>query len=324
MSGRRALITGITGQDGSYLAELLLEKGYEVYGLFRPGAGMGRLPISAAGRIHRLTASLDDREAINAAVRTAQPAELYHLAAQTVVHGDEFETMAANAGGTHNVLASIHAYAPDCRFFLAGSSEMFGDADRSPQDESTPMRPQTVYGISKVTACLLVRHYRRAHGRHASCGILYNHESPRRGEQFVAKKITRAAVRIKAGMETELRLGNLDAIRDWGDAQDFAEAMWAMLQQPTPDDYVIATGQGRTVRELLELAFTVAGLDWKKYVIADPVFYMPETGAPRVGDPAKAGRRLGWFARTPFEQTIASMVVEAEISQTHKRAAQRL
>jgi GDPmannose 4,6-dehydratase len=283
----RALITGISGQDGSYLAEFLLAKGYEVRGL---------------------TCALDDYEAITREVRETQPDELYHLAAQTLVLGEEFETMRTNGGGTHHVLAAVRGHAPGCRLFVAGSSEMFGNVDRSPQNESTPMRPRGVYGISKLTAYLLMRNYREAHGLHASCGILYNHESPRRSEQFVTGKIVAAAAKIKAGIDKELRLGNLDSVRDWGDARDYVEAMWLMLRQPEPDDYVIATGQGRTIRDLLNAAFTAVDLDWRDYVVQDERFYRPAEKFPMIGDAAKLRARLGWSPARDFKTMIEEMV----------------
>ena len=196
--------------------------------------------------------------------------------------------MRTNSGGTHHVLAAVREHAPGCRFFLAGSSEMFGNVDRSPQNESTRCGPRSVYGISKLTAFLLMRHYREAHGLHASCGILYNHESPTRSEQFVTGKIVAAAARIKAGIDKELRLGNLDSVRDWGDARDYVEAMWLMLQQPEPDDYVIATGQGRTIRDFWTRRSAAVELDWRDYVVEDQRFYRPTEKCPMIGDATKA------------------------------------
>jgi GDPmannose 4,6-dehydratase len=218
--------------------------------------------------------------------------------------------MRTNSGGTHHVLAAVREHAPGCRLFLAGSSEMFGDVDRSPQNESTPMRPRGIYGISKLTAFLLMRNYREAHGLHASCGILYNHESPRRSEQFVTGKIVAAAVRIKAGIDKELRLGNLDSVRDWGDARDYVRAMWLMLQQPAPDDYVIATGQGRTIRDLLDAAFAAVELDWRDYVVKDERFYRPTEKCPMIGDATKARTRLGWAPKREFAAMVREMVAE--------------
>lgn len=308
MAARRALITGITGQDGSYLAELLLSKGYEVHGLLRPEEPAGCVPPEAFAKVHIHFGEVDDYEDVAAVVRASAPDEGYHLAAQTFVLGEEFATMRTNSSGTHHVLSAIREHSPGCRLFLAGSSEMFGNADESPQHESTPMRPRSVYGISKMTAFLLMRHYREVHGIHASCGILYNHESPRRGEQFVTKKITRAAARIKAGLDTELRLGNLDAVRDWGDARDYVEAMWLMLQQPDPDDYVIATGQGKTVADFLEAAFGSLGLNWREYVVADPGVYRESERHDLIGNPLKAETRLGWSRKNDFASLVAEMV----------------
>lgn len=284
-----ALITGISGQDGSYLAELLLTKGYEVHGL---------------------DCNINDYDGVASEVGRVKPDEVYHLAAQTFVLGEEFETMRTNSGGTHHLLAAVRKHVPNCRLFLAGSSEMFGEVEQSPQNEATPMRPRSVYGISKLTAYLLMRHYRQAHGLHASCGILYNHESPRRGEQFVTGKIVASAAKIKLGVEKELRLGNLDAIRDWGDARDYVEAMWLMVRQPTPDDYIIATEQGRTVRELLDVAFAAVDLDWRTYVVQDERFYRPIEAYPMIGDATKARRQLGWTPIRSFEGTIREMVAE--------------
>jgi len=305
---QRALITGITGQDGSYLAELLFAKGYEVHGLFRPEEGAGHIPSAtfAELKIHR--GLVDSHEDVIRAIQNSSPDECYHLAAQSFVMGEEFTTMRTNVTGTHHVLAAIREHARDCRLFLAGSSEVFGDVDHSPQTEATPMRPRSIYGISKLSGLLLLRHYRETHGIHASCGILYNHESPRRGEQFVTRKITRAAARIRAGLENELRLGNLDAIRDWGDARDYVEAMWLMLQQPHPDDYVIASGKPRTVRQFLDAAFAAAGIPWEEFVVVDPQFYRPAEKYPMTGDASKARVQLGWTTKRTFEDLVTEMV----------------
>lgn len=303
-----ALITGITGQDGSYLTELLLSKGYEVHGFLRPDDDAGRVAPEAFPSIHVSRGFIEDYTDVAAAVRNSKPDECYHLAAQTFVPGEDLVTMRTNTLGSHNILNAIREHSPKCRVFLAGSGQMFGDVDHSPQNEATPMRPRNVYGISKVSAYMLMRYYRQAHGLHASCGILYNHESPRRGEQFVAGKITQAAARIKAGLQQELRLGNLDAIRDWGDARDYVEAMWLMLQQPSPDDYVIATGQGKTVRDLLDVAFGAVSLDWREYVTVDERFYRPSEKHPLIGDATKAEKRLGWSRKRDFEALIKEMV----------------
>jgi GDPmannose 4,6-dehydratase len=289
MAARIALITGLTGQDGSYLREHLGERGYEVHGLIQPG-------------------ELTDASAVRNSVATIRPDECYHLAAQTVVNGDELSTVQVNVSGTLHVLEALRRERPDCRLFLAGSSEMFGDVDTSPQDETTPFRPRNVYGVSKVAAYELMRVYREQHGLFACCGILYNHESPRRGEQFVTRKITRAAARIKLGQQSELALGNLDAVRDWGHARDYVRAMWLMLQQPRPDDYIVATGRGRTVREFVEAAFAAVDLDWHHYVRVEPEFYRPLENIPFIGNAQKAQRSLDWCPETSLEELVAEMV----------------
>jgi GDPmannose 4,6-dehydratase len=301
MSARRALITGITGQDGSYLAQHLLAQGYEVHGLFRAGEPNG-------DRIHRHEGELEDPAVVASVVADARPDECYHLAAQTFVPEEEFSTIRINVSGTLHVLEALRRGVPNCRLFFAGSSEMFGDVDVSPQDETTPLRPRNIYGVSKVAAYQLMRVYREQHGVFACCGYLYNHESPRRGPHFVTRKITQAAARIKLGKETELRLGNIDAIRDWGHARDYVRAMWLMLQHPTPDDYVVATGQGRTVRHFVEAAFNAVGLDWQKYVRVAPEFYRPTEKIPFIGCAAKAREKLAWANEIDFCTLVAEMV----------------
>jgi GDPmannose 4,6-dehydratase len=308
MPDRRALITGITGQDGSYLSELLLAKGYTVFGLYRPSESTPPSLRTVLKDTHAIPGVLLDRESIAAAVRQAQPTELYHLAAQSFVPGEEFATMRTNAEGTHHVLSAVRDHAAGCRVFLAGSSEMFGDADESPQTEATPLKPHNVYGISKAAAFFLMRHYRESHGLHASCGILYNHESPRRGEHFLSRKITRGAARIKLGLQSELRLGNLDSIRDWGHARDYVEAMWRMVQHPDPDDYIVATGTGRSVRQFVESGFAAVGLDWRDHVRSDSEFFRPAERTPFIGYPAKIREVLGWAATTAFEALVREMV----------------
>ena len=286
MAGRTALISGVSGQDGSYLSELLLAKGYTVHGIDRPEP------------------DLEDTAAIRRVVREVAPDEFYHLGAQTFVMGEEQSTVRVNVVGTLNVLEALRHEAPACRLFFAGSAEMFGEPEVSPQDETTPMKPRNVYGVTKLAGYQLMRVYREQHGMFACCGILYNHESPRRGPHFVTRKITRAAARIKLGLETELRLGNLDAVRDWGHARDYVRAMWLMLQHSDPDDYVIATGQGRTVREFVEAAFTAAGLNWQSYVRVDPAFFRPAEKVPLVGCAAKARENLSWTPETPFADLV--------------------
>lgn len=313
---RRALITGITGQDGSYLAELLLRKGYEVHGLVRraavedPQHRMSRIN----GILDRITlhpASLESYPSLFQAVQQVQPHECYHLAAQSFVSysfEDEFSTLSTNIHGTHYMLAALRHAAPQCRFYFAASSEMFGKVREVPQKETTPFHPRSSYGISKVAGFELTRNYREAYGLHTSSGILYNHESPRRGLEFVTRKITSAVARIKLGLQNELRLGNLDAKRDWGHARDYVEAMWLMLQQDQPGDYVVATGETHTVREFCRLAFAVVDLDYEDYVTVDPKFFRPAEVDILLGDPALAGSKLGWKARTSFPELVRQMV----------------
>ena len=318
MSSRKALITGITGQDGSYLAELLLSKGYEVHGLVRR--------VALEDPVHRLRriASVRDRAILHAGslesfpsiyriVQQVQPDECYHLAAQSFVSysfDDEFSTLNTNVNGTHFILTALKDAAPACRFYFAGSSEMFGKVEEVPQAEQTAFHPRSAYGISKVAGFHLTRNYREAYGLHASNGILFNHESPRRGFEFVTRKITAGVAAIVAGEAREVRLGNLEARRDWGYAPEYVEAMWRMLQQDTPDDYVIATGVSHSVREFCEMAFSLAGLDYGKHVITDQQLYRPAEVDQLIGNPAKAGAVLDWRAGTNFEGLIRLMVEE--------------
>src|SRR5437868_4112168 len=279
----KALITGITGQDGSYLAELLLEKGYEVHGLVRRVAIED--PEHRLWRIRHLLndvvldpASLENYPSIFRVMVAVKPDEVYHLAAQSFVSysfEDEFSTLNTNINGTHHMLAAFREIAPAGRFYFAGSSEMFGQAQETPQTERTRFHPRSAYGISKVAGFDLTRNYREAYRLHASSGILFNHESQRRGFEFVTRKITSGAARILAGKSTGLRLGNLDALRDWGHAREYVEAMWLMLQQPSADDYVIATGETNSVRDFVDLAFSHAGLDYRQYVVNDPDLFRP-------------------------------------------------
>ncbi len=314
--GKRALITGITGQDGSYLAELLLAKGYEVHGLVRrvaledPEHRLGRIR-HLLGSIHLHAASLESAASLLKVIEEAQPGECYHLAAQSFVSysfDDEFSTLNTNINGTHFLLSAIKMRAPQCRFYFAGSSEMFGRAEESPQRETTRFHPQSSYGISKVVGYELTRNYREAHGLHASSGILFNHESPRRGFEFVTRKISSGIARILAGKLDKVRLGNLDARRDWGHAREYVEAMWLMLNQPEPDDFVIATGESHSVREFAALAFAQVGLEWREYVEGDPTFYRPADVDSLLGDCTKARQRLGWSHRTSFVELVREMV----------------
>jgi GDPmannose 4,6-dehydratase len=312
----KALITGITGQDGSYLAEHLLSLGYEVHGLVRRVALED--PERRFGRIHHLLerlklhgASLESYPSIFHIFSQNQFDECYHLAAQSFVaesFADGFSTMNTNINGTHYVLAALRELQPTCRFYFAGSSEMFGKARETPQRETTPFHPRSPYGISKVAGFELTRNYREAYGMFCVSGILFNHESARRGYEFVTRKITAAVGRIKAGLADELRLGNLEARRDWGHSADYVRAMQAMLQHPEPDDYVIATGETHTVREFCERAFAEAGLDWNKYVVVDERYYRPAEVDLLVGDATKARTVLNWKPRYTFEDLIAELV----------------
>jgi GDPmannose 4,6-dehydratase len=313
---RRALITGITGQDGSYLAELLLAKGYEVHGLVRrvaledPGHRLTRIQ-SILDHIHLHAGSLESFPSVHQVFRTVEPDECYHLAAQSFVSysfDDEFSTLNTNINGTHHVLAVLKDVVPKCRFYFAGSSEMFGKVEEMPQTERTRFHPRSAYGISKVAGFELARNYREAYGIHASSGILFNHESQRRGYEFVTRKITSGIARILAGKGHELRLGNLEARRDWGHAGDYVDAMWRMLQQDEPDDYVVATGETHSVQEFVELAFGYAKLDYRKYVTIDPQLYRPAEVDVLVGNPDKARARLGWSSHTTLKSLVGEML----------------
>ena len=312
----KALISGITGQDGSYLAELLLAKGYEVHGIVRrvaiedPEHRLTRLEgIRSRVKLH--AASLESYASIHQVVENVEPDECYHLAAQSFVSysfDDEFSTLNANINGTHYMLAAVKNVTPKCRFYFAGSSEMFGKAEEVPQNERTRFHPRSTYGISKVAGFELTRNYREAYGMHASSGILFNHESPRRGFEFVTRKITSGVARIAAGRANELRLGNLEAQRDWGHAREYVEAMWRMLQQDQPDDYVIATGETHTVREFVEMAFALAGLDYRDYVKGDPDLFRPAEVNVLQGDASYAREKLGWSHGIAFGALVREMV----------------
>src|SRR5262245_43959652 len=318
----RALISGITGQDGSYLAEFLLNKGYEVHGIVRrvaiedPDHRLFRIQ-HLLGEVKLHAASLESYPSLFRVMGRVRPDEIYHLAAQSFVSysfEDEFSTMNTNVNGTHYMLAAIKAAAPNCRFYFAGSSEMFGKVREVPQNELTPFHPRSAYGISKVAGFDLPRNYREAYGMFAVSGILYNHESPRRGFEFVTRKITSHVAKIKAGLATEVRLGNLDAKRDWGHSRDYVRGMWLMLQQDQPDDFVIATGETHTVREFCQLAFDAVGLDYEDYVVVDQQFYRPAEVDILLGDASKARRQLGWQASVGFEELISDMV-ESDVAQ---------
>ena len=316
MSKPRALITGVTGQDGSYLAELLLGEGYEVHGIVRrvaledPENRLSRLG-GIRDRLQLHAASLESYASIHRVLEKVRPDECYHLAAQSFVtysFDDEFSTLQTNINGTHYLLSALKSIVPDCRFYFAGSSEMFGKAEEVPQTEFTRFHPRSTYGISKVAGFHLTRNYREAYKMHASSGILFNHESPRRGYEFVTRKITAGVARIAAGKASELRLGNLTAMRDWGHAREYAQAMWLMLQQPSPDDYVVATGETHSVEEFVELSFSCAGLDWRKYVVTDPDLYRPSEVNLLQGDAGKARRVLGWSPQITFNQLVREMI----------------
>src|SRR2546422_8950749 len=281
--GRKALITGITGQDGSYLAEFLLDKGYEVHGIVRrvaledPEHRLWRIR-GLLDRIRLHPASLESYPSLFKALTQVRPDEVYHLAAQSFVSysfEDEFSTVNTNINGTHYILSCVREVSPNARFYFAGSSEMFGEAPVSPQNEETQFHPRSAYGISKIAGYHLTRNYREAYNLHAPNGILFNHESPRRGNEFVTRKISSHVARIKLGLAKRLSLGNLDARRDWGHAQDYVVAMWTMLQQDSPADYVIASGETHSVREFLEIAFDYVGLDPREYVVQDSTLYRP-------------------------------------------------
>ncbi|HZE73233.1 MAG TPA: GDP-mannose 4,6-dehydratase [Pyrinomonadaceae bacterium] len=315
---KTALITGISGQDGSYLAEHLLDLGYEVHGLVRrvaledPQRRFSRIE-HLLDRITLHPASLESYPSLFHVISRHEFDECYHLAAQSFVaesFADGFSTMNTNINGTHFMLAALRELRPNCRFYFAGSSEMFGKVEETPQNERTRFHPRSPYGISKVAGFELTRNYRETYGLFAISGILFNHEGPRRGHEFVSRKITSAAAQIKVGLANELRLGNLDARRDWGHAKDYVRAMHLMLQQPAPEDYVIASGETHTVRELCQLAFEQLGLDYSSYVKIDERFYRPAEVDMLTGDARKARAELGWHPEYTFEQLIREMVQE--------------
>ncbi|MCB1053268.1 MAG: GDP-mannose 4,6-dehydratase [Acidobacteria bacterium] len=313
---KSALIFGITGQDGSYLAEYLLKKGYQVHGVVRSVAQEN--PDHRFWRIaHLLTkitlhdASLENYPSLIHVFQRVQPDECYHLAAQSFVarsFTDEFSTMQTNIQGTHYVLSAMRHFAPHCRLYFAGSSEMFGKVKAVPQNENTPFHPRSPYGISKTTGFYLAQNYREAYDLFCCSGILFNHESPRRGMEFVTRKISRAAAAIKLGLQETLTLGNLDARRDWGFAGDYVVAMHLMLQQDQAQDYVIATGETHSVREFCQVAFDFVGLDWQKYVSTDEQFLRPAEVQHLLGDASKAEQELGWRPNLGFLELVHLMV----------------
>ncbi|NQT75794.1 MAG: GDP-mannose 4,6-dehydratase [Candidatus Omnitrophica bacterium] len=315
---KKALITGITGQDGAYLSRLLLEKGYEVHGIVRrvaledPEHRLWRIK-DILGKLNLHSGSLESYASLFDVVEKVKPDECYHLGAQSFVSysfEDEFSTINTNINGTHYILSALKNKAPKCKFYFAASSEQFGQVKEVPQKETTPFHPRSPYGISKVAGFDLTRNYREAYDLFACNGILFNHESPMRGYEFVTRKISRGVAKIKSGLSKELRLGNLDAKRDWGFAGDFIEAMYMMLQQDKPDDYVIATGETHTVKEFAELAFSHAGLNWKEHVKTDETLFRPAEVHELRGDFTKARKKLGWKPKVAFEELVKMMVDE--------------
>lgn len=309
---RKALITGVTGQDGSYLAELLLEKGYEVYGLVRRSSVDTSDRIShLLDRITFIQADLLDQSSLISALRQARPQEVYNLAAQSFVPTSWHQpvlTSEFTALGVTRILEAIRTIDPEIRFYQASSSEMFGNPPETPQRESTPFHPRSPYGVAKVYGHHITVNYRESYGLFACSGILFNHESPRRGVEFVTRKVTQGVARIKLGLAKELKLGNLEAKRDWGYAGDYVEAMWMMLQQPRPDDFVVGTGIAHSVQELVQTAFDTAGLEWRKFVRTDPDFIRPAEVDHLLADTAKANQTLRWRPRMSFSQLISMMV----------------
>jgi GDPmannose 4,6-dehydratase len=318
---RKAFITGITGQDGSYLAEILLEKGYEVYGMIRRSSSFNTARVDHIfGDIELVFGDLTDGSVLNQLMRTIRPDEVYNLGAQSHVRVSfdvpEY-TADADAMGTLRLLDAIREEGVQCRFYQASSSEMFGLAREVPQNEETAFHPRSPYGVSKVFSYWITRNYREAYGMYAVNGILFNHESPRRGPTFVTRKITRAVGAILRGEQDELRLGNLDAKRDWGYARDYMDGAWRMLQVDEPEDYVLATGETRSVREFLDEAFGHAGLEWSDYVHIDPRYFRPAEVDLLVGDYSKAKQKLGWEPTVRFEELVRMMV-------DHDRERERL
>jgi GDPmannose 4,6-dehydratase len=313
---RRALITGITGQDGSYLAEFLLEKGYKVCGIMRrTSADHFERIAHLQDRIEVREGDLLDQGSLIALLRAVEPQEVYNLAAQSFVPTSWEQpilTSDTTALGVTRMLEAIRLTDRTIRFYQASSSEMFGKVRESPQNEKTPFYPRSPYGVAKVYGHHITVNYRDSYGLYAVSGMLFNHESPRRGKQFVTRKITHGAAQIKLGRATELRLGNLDAKRDWGFAGDYVQAMWMMLQQPQPDDFVIATGENHTVRELCEIAFARVGLDWQKYVVIDKTHVRPAEVDHLIGDASKARRVLGWSQKVSFRELV-EMMVDADL-----------
>ncbi len=331
---KKALITGITGQDGSYLAELLLEKDYEVHGIIRRSStfNTGRLeeiyqdPHVDNARLKLHYGDLSDASGLARLISQIEPSEVYNLAAQSHVRvsfdSPEYTTD-ITATGAVRILEAIRKVGLQPRFYQASSSEMFGKVQETPQKETTPFYPRSPYGCAKVYAFYITQNYREGYDMHASNGILFNHESPRRGETFVTRKITRAVARIRANLQDKLYLGNLDAQRDWGYAKEYVEAMWRMLQQDKPDDYVIATGETHSVREFLDATFRHVNLDWEKHVEIDPRYFRPTEVDLLIGDASKAREQLGWEPRIKFEE-LAQLMVDADIRRLENQQAGRV
>ena len=312
MAKKRALVTGITGQDGSYLAEFLLDKDYEVFGLIRRSSTVNFERIShLQDKMELVSGDLLDQNSLISALDAAKPHEVYNLGAQSFVPASWEQPMLTGeitGLGVTRILEAIRTYDEKIRFYQASTSELFGKAQETPQSETTPFYPRSPYGVSKLYAHWITINYRESYDMFACAGILFNHESPRRGLEFVTRKITHGVARIKHGIDQELRLGNLEARRDWGFAGDYVRAMWLMLQQDEPDDYVIATGNTRTIREFCQVAFAHADLDWEKYVVVDERFFRPAEVNILLGDPAKARDKLGWELETSFEEMVRLMV----------------
>ncbi|HEX9893169.1 MAG TPA: GDP-mannose 4,6-dehydratase [Gemmatimonadales bacterium] len=319
---KRALITGITGQDGSYLAELLLDKGYEVVGVVRRTSHHSFERVEhLLGRIRVVHADLLDQHSLTMAVQEVQPDEVYNLAAQSYVptsFAQPVLTGEFTALGVTRILEALRLVCPTARFYQASSSEMFGKVREHPQNELTPFYPRSPYGVAKVYGHWITVNYRESYGLHAVSGILFNHESPRRGMEFVTRKVSDAVARIKLGRSTELRLGNLDARRDWGFAGDYVDAMWRMLQAPEPRDYVIGTGVMHSVRDLVQLAFDHVGLDWRRYVVSDPEFMRPAEVDVLLADAALARSELRWSPQVSFQELVA-MMVDADLARLASR-----
>ena len=323
---RKALITGVTGQDGAYLSQLLLEKGYEVFGLLRRSASADVLDerlrwLGIARQIQMIDGNLSDLSSLIRAMQEVQPDEIYNLGAQSFVKaswGQPLLTGNVTAMGAHNVLEAMRIVVPSARFYQASSSEMYGRIQEARQNETTPFYPRSPYAVAKLYAHWMTINYRESFGLHASSGILFNHESPLRGIEFVTRKVTDAAARIKLGLATELKMGNLDATRDWGHARDYVRAMWLMLQQETPDDYVVATGRTVSVRDMCRIAFEHVGLNYEQFVRVDPQYMRPAEVDVLLGDPTKARERLGWEASVTLEEMIVEMV-EADLARHRSR-----